>query len=175
VESAKWYIVHTFSGYEDKVKQIIEKVVANRKIGDLIQKVEIPVEMVKEAKDGKEKVVKRKIFPGYVYIKMIVNDDTWYTVRNTRGVTGFVGPEGDPTPLTPQEIENVFGKLSDEVRKEVDFKVGDNVRITASSMQGFIAEVSAIDLENGTVTVLVDFFGAKTPTELKWSEVESVL
>jgi transcriptional antiterminator NusG len=172
LESAKWYIVHTFSGYEDKVKQIIEKIVENRKIHDLIQKVEIPVETVNEIRDGKEKIIKRKIFPGYVYIKMVVNDDTWYTVRNTRGVTGFVGPEGDPTPLTQKEIESVFGNLTDEIKTEVNFEIGDSVKILASAMQGFVAEVSAIDIEKGEVTVLVDFFGAKTPTTLKIFEVE---
>jgi len=172
METAKWYVVHTFSGYENKVQQIIQKIVENRKIHDLIQDVVIPTEKVKEVKDGKERDIERKIYPGYVYVKMVVTDDTWYVVRNTRGVTGFVGPEGDPTPLTQKEIENIFGNVSDKVKTEVDYKIGDSIKIIGTAMDGFIGVVDGIDTENSSVTVLVDFFGTQTPTKLQLSQVE---
>ncbi|MBR2283087.1 MAG: transcription termination/antitermination factor NusG [Ruminococcus sp.] len=172
-EAANWYVVHTYSGYENKVAQNILKVVENRKLHDLIQEVRVPTEMVTEITDGKSKQVERKTFPSYVLIKMIVTDDSWYIVRNTRGCTGFVGPASEPTPLTDAEVEKLFGiELSSSV--EVDFKVGDRVQINGTAMDGFIGVVQGIDLENRTVDVLVSMFGRDTPTTLPITQVVKV-
>ena len=124
-EAAKWYVIHTYSGYENKVAQNIEKVVENRKLHDLIQEVRVPTEMVTEITDGKTKEIERKTYPGYVLVKMIVTDDSWYVVRNTRGCTGFVGPASEPTPLSEKEVKSLFG--IDVSSVEVNFKVGDKV------------------------------------------------
>ena len=144
-EAAKWYVIHTYSGYENKVAQNIEKVVENRKLHDLIQEVRVPTEMVTEITDGKTKEIERKTYPGYVLVKMIVTDDSWYVVRNTRGCTGFVGPASEPTPLSEKEVKSLFG--IDVSSVEVNFKVGDKVQISGTAMDGFIGVVQNIDLE----------------------------
>ena len=138
-EAAKWYVIHTYSGYENKVAQNIEKVVENRKLHDLIQEVRVPTEMVTEITDGKTKEIERKTYPGYVLVKMIVTDDSWYVVRNTRGCTGFVGPASEPTPLSEKEVKSLFG--IDVSSVEVNFKVGDKVQISGTAMDGFIGAV----------------------------------
>ncbi|HOR21498.1 MAG TPA: transcription termination/antitermination protein NusG, partial [Ruminococcus sp.] len=152
-EAAKWYVIHTYSGYENKVAQNIEKVVENRKLHDLIQEVRVPTERVTEITDGKSKEIERKTYPGYVLVKMVVTDDSWYVVRNTRGCTGFVGPASEPTPLTDEEVESLFGV--DVSTVEVNFSVGDRVQISGTAMDGFIGVVQNINLEERTVDLLV--------------------
>ena len=171
-EAAKWYVIHTYSGYENKVAQNIEKVVENRKLHDLIQEVRVPTEMVTEITDGKTKEIERKTYPGYVLVKMIVTDDSWYVVRNTRGCTGFVGPASEPTPLSEKEVKSLFGIDLSSV--EVNFKVGDKVQISGTAMDGFIGVVQNIDLEQRSVDLLVSMFGRETPTTLPISQVVAV-
>lgn len=171
-EAAKWYVIHTYSGYENKVAQNIEKVVENRKLHDLIQEVRVPTEMVTEITDGKTKEIERKTYPSYVLVKMIVTDDSWYVVRNTRGCTGFVGPASEPTPLSEKEVKSLFG--IDVSSVEVNFKVGDKVQISGTAMDGFIGVVQNIDLEQRSVDLLVSMFGRETPTTLPISQVVAV-
>ncbi len=171
-EAAKWYVIHTYSGYENKVAQNIEKVVENRKLHELIQEVRVPTEMVTEITDGKTKEIERKTYPGYVLVKMIVTDDSWYVVRNTRGCTGFVGPASEPTPLSEKEVKSLFG--IDVSSVEVNFKVGDKVQISGTAMDGFIGVVQNIDLEQRSVDLLVSMFGRETPTTLPISQVVAV-
>lgn len=171
-EAAKWYVIHTYSGYENKVAQNIEKVVENRKLHDLIHEVRVPTERVTEITDGKSKEIERKTYPGYVLVKMIVTDDSWYVVRNTRGCTGFVGPASEPTPLSDEEVMKLFG--IDVSTVEVNFKEGDRVQISGTAMDGFIGVVQNIDLENRTVDLLVSMFGRETPTTLPISQVVTV-
>lgn len=168
-EAAKWYVIHTYSGYENKVAQNIEKVVENRKLHDLIQEVRVPTEMVTEITDGKTKEVERKTYPGYVLLKMVCTDDSWYVVRNTRGCTGFVGPASEPTPLSDKEVESLFG--IDVSSIEVNFKEGDRVRISGTAMDGFVGIVQNINLDDKTVDVLVSMFGRETPTTLPLAQV----
>ena len=173
-EAAKWYVVHTYSGYENKVAQNIEKVVENRKLHELIQEVRVPTERVIESVNGKEKEIERKTFPGYVLIKMVVTDDTWYIVRNTRGCTGFVGPASAPTPLTEEEVKKTFGVDVSIPVIEVNFKEGDSVQISGTAMDGFIGVVQSINFEDRTVDLLVSMFGRETPTTLPISQVIAV-
>ena len=170
-EAAKWYVIHTYSGYENKVAQNIEKVVENRKLHDLIQEVRVPTEKVTEITDGKTKEIERKTYPGYVLVKMVVTDDSWYVDRNTRGCTGFVGPASEPTPLSEEEVKQLFG--IDVSSVEVNFKVGDRVQVsgTGYGMDGFIGVVQNIDLEERTVDVLVSMFGRETPATVPISSV----
>ena len=155
-EAAKWYVVHTYSGYENKVATNIEKAVENRKLHDLISEVLVPTETVKEIKDNKAREVERKIFPGYVLVKMIMTDDSWYVVRNIRGVTGFVGPGSKPVPLTDKEVE-ALGVGRESV--EVSYEVGDSVKIIDGYLDGFIGVVDEIDTDRGVVKVTVSMFG----------------
>ena len=171
-EAAKWYVIHTYSGYENKVAQNIEKVVENRKLHDLIQEVRVPTETVTEITDGKSKEIERKTFPGYVLVKMVVTEDTWYVVRNTRGCTGFVGPASEPTPLSEEEVKKTFG--IDVSTVEVNFKEGDRVQISGTAMDGFIGVVQGINIEERTVDLLVSMFGRETPTTLPINQVISV-
>lgn len=171
-EAAKWYVVHTYSGYENKVAQNIEKVVENRKLHDLIQEVRVPTERVTEITDGKTKEVERKTYPGYVLLKMVCTDESWYVVRNTRGCTGFVGPASEPTPLSDKEVESLFG--IDVSSVEVNFKEGDRVQISGTAMDGFVGIVQKINIDDKTVDVLVSMFGRETPTTLPLSQVVSV-
>lgn len=171
-EEAKWYVAHTYSGYENKVKANIEKSVENRGIENLIQKVEVPLEDVIEEKNGVEKVVKRKVFPGYVVVKMIMNDESWYVVRNTRGVTGFVGPGSKPVPLTDEEVAKMG---VDSVRVAgAKFEVGDSVEITSGPMEGFTGTVSESDNERRKLTVMVAMFGRETPAEVDFGQVKKI-
>lgn len=171
-EAAKWYVIHTYSGYENKVAQTILKVVDNRKLHDLIPEVKIPTELAMEKNDkGVLREVEHKIFPGYVLVKMILTDDSWYVVRNTRGVTGFVGPGSKPVPLTEKEVA-ALGVERGVKALEVDFKPGDRVKISAGPMEGFVGEVKNIDIENNTVDVSVSMFGRETLATLELSQVK---
>ena len=168
---ALWYVVHTYSGYENKVASNIETVVENRNLHDWIQDVVVPTETVVEIKDdGTKKEVERKIFPGYVLIKMVMNDDTWYVVRNTRGYTGFVGPASKPVPLSAEEVEKMGVEKAAPLA--VDFNVGDTVQITAGPLEGFMGLVEEIDTENFKVKLKVNMFGRETPAEVEIGQVE---
>ena len=170
-DTAKWYVVHTYSGYENKVAMNIETVVQNRGLQDLIHEVRVPTETVTEIKDNKKREVERKIFPGYVLVKMVMTDDSWYVVRNTRGVTGFVGPESKPLPLTEEEVLN----LGIETREiEIDYAVGDTVRIVDGPLESLVGVVEEIDTEKDMVKVKVSMFGRETPVELELDQVETV-
>lgn len=165
---AKWYVVHTYSGYENKVATDLEKMVENRKMQDLILDIKIPTETVKEIKEDKVREVERKIFPGYVLIKMIVTDDSWYVVRNTRGVTGFVGPGSEPVPLSEAEV----AALGVDVRTiEVSYKVGDLVKIIAGPLKGMEGSVISIDEENNVVSVKISMLGQEIPAEMELDQV----
>lgn len=168
-EEAKWYIVHTYSGYENKVKANIEKSVENRGIEHLILDVQVPLEDVVEDKDGVEKVVKRKIFPGYVIINMIMNDESWYVVRNTRGVTGFVGPGSKPVPLMPEEVERLG--FTNVRMQNIEIGVGDHVSIKQGPMEGFSGRVAEVNEATRKITVMVSMFGRETPVEVEHSQV----
>ncbi|MBU3806263.1 MAG: transcription termination/antitermination protein NusG [Candidatus Fournierella pullistercoris] len=169
-EQAMWYVVHTYSGYENKVAQNLETIVENRRLQDLIHEVKVPIEMVPEIKDGKEKMVERKLFPGYVLVKMVMTDESWYIVRNCRGVTGFVGPSSKPVPLTQAEVDALGVETTTE--PTVDYEVGDNVEITAGPLEGFVGVVETIDMEQRKVHVKVSMFGRETPAELELHQVK---
>lgn len=171
-DEAKWYVVHTYSGYENKVAQNIEKVVENRNIHDLICEVKVPMERYEEV--GKDNVVteaERKLFPSYVLVKMVMTDDSWYIVRNTRGVTGFVGPGSKPIPLTEAEVAALGVETSTVKPAEISFKEGDEVSVISGSFEGFIGTVKSIDAEAQTVDVTVSMFGRETPVTLPLSQV----
>lgn len=171
-DSPKWYVVHTYSGYENKVASSIENAVENLKLHNLITAVNIPVETVTEVKDGKTNEVKRKLFPGYVLVKMIMTDETWYLVRNTRGCTGFVSPNSNkPIPLTDEEVE-AMGVEKREI--EIGYNVGDSVRIVDDKLAGFIGVVDALDTSRNMVRVIVPMFGRDTPAELRLDQVEAI-
>ncbi|MGN0623469.1 MAG: transcription termination/antitermination protein NusG [Oscillospiraceae bacterium] len=173
-EEAKWYVIHTYSGYENKVKQNIEKVVENRKLQELIPEVKIPMELVTEVKDNKETEAERKLFPSYVLVKMVMNDDSWYIVRNTRGVTGFVGPASKPVPLTEKEVAALGVETERRVTEvEVNYKEGDCVVVTGGSFEGFPGTVESIDIEAQTVDVIVSMFGRQTPVTLPISQIKA--
>ncbi len=166
---ARWYVVHTYSGYENKVSQDLEKMVENRRLKEYICDVKIPTEIVSEIKDGKEREVEKKLFPGYVLVKMVMSDESWYIVRNTRGVTGFVGSTSKPIPLSDKEVA-ALGVEKQSVT--LDYEVGDNVQITDGSMAGFIGVVKSINSDQKTVEVLVSMFGRETPAELGFAQVK---
>ena len=170
-ETARWYVVHTYSGYENKVAQNIEKVVENHQLHDLIHEVKVPTETVVEVKDNQKREVERKIFPGYVLVKMILTDDSWYVVRNIRGVTGFVGPASKPIPLTEKEVE-ALGMESHQVT--VDYAVGDSVKVVVGPLEGFIGTVDEIDAEAGKIKLTVSMFGRDTPVELELEQVAAI-
>lgn len=171
-EEAKWYVVHTYSGYENKVKSNLEKTVENRQLQDLIFEVRVPTETVIEVgSDNKRKEVERKVFPGYVIVKMIMTDESWYAVRNIRGCTGFVGPSSKPIPLSDEEVEKlgINKKLV-----EISYEVGDSVNIIDGPLAGYTGIVEQIDLEEGRLRVLVSMFGRETPTDLELGQVEPI-
>ncbi len=172
-EEAKWYVVHTYSGYENKVKANIEKSVENRGISDVIQSVEVPLEDVVENKNGVEKIVKRKVFPGYVVIKMVMNDETWFVVRNTRGVTGFVGPGSKPEPLSDAEVEKMG---VEKVRMaDMDVSMGDHVSVKSGPLEGFSGTVEAVDKDRRKITVRISMFGKETPVEIDYSQISKLI
>ena len=169
MSEARWYVVHTYSGYENKVAGSIEKAVENRGLQELINEVRVPTETVTEIKDNKKRDVERKIYPGYVMVKMIMTDDSWYVVRNIRGVTGFVGPGSKPVPLTDEEV----ARLGVETREIIiNFQVGDSVRVTAGYLEGFIGVVDSLEPENDIVRVTVSMMGKDVPVELGLAQVE---
>lgn len=170
-EAAKWYVVHTYSGYENKVATNIENAVENRKLQDLINQVYVPVEKVVEYKDNKKREVERKVFPGYVLVKMVMTDDSWYVVRNIRGVTGFVGPGSKPVPLSEKEVEALGVNIK---QVEVNFSVGDSIRIVNGSLEGFIGIVEEIKSETSTILATVSMFGRETTVELELDQVETL-
>ena len=170
-KNAKWYVVHTYSGYENKVKTNLEKIIDNRNLHDYIIDIKVPTEDVVETKGDVKKTVTRKIFPGYVLIKMVMTDDTWYIIRNTTGVTGFVGPGSKPVPLSDEEVE----ALGVDIREIVaDYEVGDNVKIVSGAFVDKIGIVEGIDKANRKVNVGIVMFGRKTVLELDINHVESV-
>ena len=168
----KWYVVHTYSGYENKVKTDLEKTIKNRELEDFFFEIVVPMEEQIEIKDGKRKTNLKKVFPGYVLIKMIVTEESWYIVRNTRGVTGFVGSGSDPIPLTDEEIRNMG---FEEAQVNVDYDVNDTVRITSGALVDFIGVVQEINKEKHKVKVLVCMFGRETPVDLEFSQVQKVV
>lgn len=169
MSAAKWYVVHTYSGYENKVKANIEKTIENRNLQDQILEVSVPLEEVVEiTKTGAKKQVQRKIFPGYVLIHMIMNDDTWYVVRNTRGVTGFVGPGSKPVPLTEDEMKNLGIKKTNIA---CDYKIGDMVMAVTGVWENTVGNIKSINEGKQTVTITVDMFGRETPVELGFAEI----
>ncbi|MDR3207997.1 MAG: transcription termination/antitermination protein NusG [Oscillospiraceae bacterium] len=171
-DKVKWYVVHTYSGYENKVAATIEKAVENRKLHDLIHEVNVPVEEVTEVTDSKRKTVERKVFPGYVLVKMVMTDESWHVVRNTRGVTGFVGPGSKPVPLTDQEVA-ALGVEKHEII--LNYAVGDNVKIVDGPLESFIGLVEEIAPDKNRVRVTVSMFGRETPVELELDQVEPVM
>lgn len=170
-EEAKWYVIHTYSGYENKVKEDLEKTIENRSLQDMIQEVKYPTEEVIEMKDGKRKTVQRKLFPGYVMVKMIMNDNTWYVVRNTRGVTGFVGPGSKPSPLSDEEV-TAMGV--ERIPIVLDIAVGESVRVVSGPLENFIGTVEALDAERQKVKLTVSMFGRSTPVELDYIQVQKL-
>ena len=168
MSEAQWYVVHTYSGYENKVKVDIEKTIENRGLQDQILEVSVPLEEVVELKNGVQKQVERKMFPGYVLIHMIMNDDTWYVVRNTRGVTGFVGPGSKPVPLTEAEMKPLGIKVDNIT---IDFGEGDTIVVVAGAWKNTVGVVQRIDFNKQAVTINVDMFGRDTPVEISFAEV----
>ena len=170
-ERALWYVAHTYSGYENTVAASIEKAVENRNMRDLIHEVNIPMETVTEITDNGPKTVERKVFPGYVLVKMIMTDETWHLVRNVRGVTVFVGDGYKPIPLTEEEVASMGVEKKEVV---VGYQVGDSVKITEGALESFLGIVEEIDLERSKVRVMVEMFGRETPVELELDQVEPV-
>ena len=168
---ANWYVVHTYSGYENKVKANIEKTIENRGLQEEILEVRVPMEEVVEVKNGSKKVSQKKLFPGYVMINMVMNDDTWYVVRNTRGVTGFVGPGSKPVPLTEAEMKPL-GIKKDVV--SVNFAEGDMIVVVAGAWKDTVGAVQKMDYQKGTATINVELFGRETPVEISFEEVRKV-
>ena len=170
-EHANWYVVHTYSGYENTVKATIEKYVENRHLQDLIHEISIPLETVTEITENGPKDVQRKVFPGYVLVKMIMTDETWHVVRNIRGVTGFLGSGNKPIPLSEDDIASLGVEKREIV---VQYQVGDNVRITDGALESFLGVVEEIDLDHGKVRGMVSMFGRETPVELELDQIEPV-
>ena len=168
----RWYVVHTYSGYENKVKTDLEKTVKNRELEDYFFEIIVPMEEQIEIKNGKKKTNLKKVFPGYVLVKMIVTEATWYIVRNTRGVTGFVGSGTDPIPLTEQEIRQMGFEIQNV---NVDYSVGDSVSITGGSFDGFVGTVQEINKDKHKIKVLVSMFGRETPIEVDFSQVTKIV
>ncbi|HHU78940.1 MAG: transcription termination/antitermination protein NusG [Caldicoprobacterales bacterium] len=167
----KWYVIHTYSGYENKVKANIEKIVENRNLQDLIFEIKVPMEEQLEEKDGRRRAVMRKIYPGYVMVKMIMTDESWYVIRNTRGVTGFVGPGSKPIPLTDDEVRAMGVEF---IPVKLDAEVGDNVRVISGPLENFIGSIEEIYPEKQKVRVLVSMFGRDTPVELEYHQIQKI-
>lgn len=170
-DEAKWYVVHTYSGYENKVKADIDKTIENRHLEEEILEVRVPMHEVVELKNGVQKASQKKLFPGYVLIHMIMNDDTWYVVRNTRGVTGFVGPGSKPVPLTDEEMAPLGIQKEDVV---VDFAEGDTVTVIAGAWEGTVGAVQSINMQKQSLTINVELFGRETPVEISFAEVKKM-
>ncbi len=171
-DEAKWYVIHTYSGYENKVASTLQTTVENRGLQEMIPDVKVPTEIVTEIKDdGSSKEVERKLYPGYVFVKMVYTDETWYVVRNIRGCTGFVGPSSKPVPLTESEVY----KMGVETRVvEVSYEVGDQVRIIDGPLEDFVGIVDELDTEKNYVKVTISMFGRETPVELELNQAEKL-
>ena len=169
MDEAQWYVVHTYSGYENKVKANIEKIIENRNMQELILEVVVPVTDSIEIKNGIKRTVSRKIFPGYVLLKMFMNDDTWYVVRNTRGVTSFVGPGSKPVPLTEDEIKFMGITTSQEI---IEFTNGDTVKVTDGPFEGSIGLIKEVNQNKQSAVVMLSIFGRETPVELSFSQIK---
>ena len=179
MSEAKWYVVHTYSGYENKVKANIEKTIENRHLEDQILEVRVPLQDVVEMKNGTSRQVQKKMFPGYVLLNMVMNDDTWYVVRNTRGVTGFVGPGSKPVPLTPAEMKPLGIQIGGEQQEtparekiELDIEVGDMIVVTSGAWEGTTSAVTAINESKQTVTIEVEMFGRATSVEIDFLDIK---
>ena len=168
---ALWYVVHTYSGYENKVATDLAKMVENRRLQDLICEIRVPTEMVPEIKDGKERMVEHKLFPGYVLVKMVMNDETWHVIRNIRGVTGFLGEGNNAIPLSEDDVAALGVEKREIV---VGYQVGDSVKITDGALESFLGTVEEVDLDRGKVRVVVSMFGRETPVELELDQVEPI-
>ena len=166
----RWFVIHTYSGYENKVRTSILKTIENRNLQDQIFEVRVPVENVVENKNGVRKEVSKKLFPGYVLVNMVMNDDTWYVVRNTRGVTGFVGPGSHPVPLAGSEIEFMLTRAA----VSIDIAVGEDVRVLSGPLAEHVGKVQDIDTIRQKITVVVSMFGRETPVELDLDQIESI-
>ena len=171
MSEANWYVVHTYSGYENKVKVDIEKTIENRKLQDQILEVSVPMQDVVEIKNGAQKQVAKKMFPGYVLIHMVMNDDTWYVVRNTRGVTGFVGPGSKPVPLSEEEMMSLGFKTPEIV---VDFAQGDTVVVISGAWKDTVGVIRSVNESKQSITINVAMFGRETPVELNFTEVKKM-
>ena len=171
MSEAKWYVVHTYSGYENKVEVDIEKNIENRHLEDQILEVRVPLQEVAELKNGALKQVQKKMFPGYVLLNMVMNDDTWYVVRNTRGVTGFVGPGSKPVPLTEEEMLPL-GIKKEEI--QVDFAEGDTVVVTGGAWKDTVGVITALNVQKQTATINVELFGRETPVEISFAEIKQM-
>ena len=169
MSEAKWYVVHTYSGYENKVKANIDKTIENRHLEDQILEVRVPIEEVMEVRNGVKKQVQKKLFPGYVMLHMIMNDDTWYVVRNTRGVTGFVGPGSKPVPLTPEEMRPLGVDTGEKIM--IDLEVGDPIVVIGGAWKDTAGVITAVNKSKQTVTINVELFGRATPVEISFAEV----
>jgi transcriptional antiterminator NusG len=171
-KEAKWYVVHTYSGHENKVKANLEKMVENRGMRDDIFEVAVPTEEYVDSKSGNKKLKERKMFPGYVLVKMIINDESWYLVRNTRGVTGFVGPASKPVPLNDQEVKALG--VQETVLPDVDFKIKDVIKVISGPFENFIGTIESLNMEKRKVKVFVSMFGRETLVELDFEQVEKI-
>ena len=171
MSEAKWYVVHTYSGYENKVKANIDKTIENRHLEDQILEVRVPMQEVVELKNGTQKASQKKMFPGYVMIHMIMNDDTWYVVRNTRGVTGFVGPGSKPVPLTDAEID-ALGIMDAEVVS--NYEIGETIVVVSGAWKDTVGMVKEVNKQKQTLTISVELFGRETPVEIQFSEVKKM-
>ena len=174
MSEANWYVVHTYSGYENKVKADLEKTIKNRNLQDQIQEVSVPMLAVTELKNGLEKQADKKMFPGYVLVRMVMNQDTWYVVRNTRGVTGFVGPGSEPTPLSEEEMLNMgFAEQSEPVML-IDFEVGDMITVISGAWKDTVSAIKSINEAKKTIIINTEMFGRETPVELNFNEVKKM-
>ncbi|MEZ3487781.1 MAG: transcription termination/antitermination protein NusG [Lachnospiraceae bacterium] len=171
MSEAKWYVVHTYSGYENKVKANIDKTIENRHLEEQILEVRVPMQDVVELKNGVQKAAQKKMFPGYVLIHMIMNDDTWYVVRNTRGVTGFVGPGSKPVPLTDAEMAPLGIRQENLV---VDFAEGDTIQVIAGAWADTVGVIQAMNVQKQSLTINVELFGRETPVEISFAEVKKL-
>ena len=168
---ANWYVVHTYSGYENKVKANIEKTIENRHLDDQILEVRVPMEDVVEVKNGTKRQVQKKLFPGYVLLNMVMNDDTWYVVRNTRGVTGFVGPGSKPVPLTEEEMQAL---QINRTEMEVDFEEGDSITVMAGIWKDTVGVIQTMNHSKQTAIINVDLFGRETPVEISFTDIKKM-
>jgi transcription termination/antitermination protein NusG len=175
VMDKNWYVIHTYSGYENKVKANLEKRIESMNMEDKIFRILVPMEDEVEIKNGKKKVSKKKVFPGYVLIEMVMTDDSWYVVRNTSGVTGFVGTGAKPIPLHESEVKHILRQMGvEEIRTKIDFELGQQVRVITGPFENFVGNIEEIYPDKGKIKVLVSMFGRETPVELEFSQVEKI-